>query len=252
MCRRYGIRAAWLMVVSALLLAAACQSDPVVSTPNEAAPAGRSGSGDEGTNEAGSGEDQVSIYVTSNGWHSAIVVPRAALPAGAIPEAADFPGAAYLSLGWGDAEYFPVREPTIGMKLRAALRPTPAVLHMAGLPFHPRDVFPANEVVELTTTTQGFEALIAYLDASFDRGGAERAQASEPGLYRFSLFYPANGEFHLFNTCNTWTARGLKAGGWPIRVSGTVTAEDLMAQVRTLAAQQDSESPAGHSEPDEN
>ena len=256
MCRLYGICAAWLMVVSALLLAAACQSDPIVSPPNEAPPARQSGSHDEGTNDGdtndgGTNETQVAIYITSNGWHSAIVMPRSALPPGAISEAADFPEAPYLSLSWGDAEYFPVREPTIGMKLRAALRPTPAVLHMAGLPFHPRDVFPANEVVELTTTTQGFEALIAYLDASFDRGGAERAQASEPGLYRFSLFYPAKGEFHLFNTCNTWTARGLKAGGWPIRVSGTVTAEDLMAQVRALAARQDSRPPTEQSESDE-
>ncbi len=186
--------------------------------------------------EGGAGEAQIAIYGTSNGWHSAIVVPRAALPPGAIPEAADFPDAPYLSLGGGDAEYFPEREPTAGMTIRAALQPTPAVLHMAGLPFHPQDVFPANEVVELKTTTLEFEALVAYLDATFDRDGAERVQASEPGLYRFSLFYPAKGEFHLFNTCNTWTARGLEAGGWPIQVSGTVTAEELMAQVRPPAA----------------
>ena len=92
--------------------------------------------------------------------------------------------------------------------------------------------FPADEVVELKTTTEGFEKLIAYLDGAFDRAGADRAQASEPGLYRFSLFYRAKGEFHLFNTCNTWTAKGLKAGGWPLRVTGTVTAEDLMEQIR--------------------
>ncbi len=241
MCRLYAIRAAWFMGISALLLAVACQSAPVVSTPNEAAPAGQSGASEGGANEGapsdgGTSETQVAVYVTSNGWHSAIVVPRAALPPGVIPEAADFPDAPYLSLGWGDAEYFPEREPTVGMTIRAALQPTPAVLHMAGLPFHPRDVFPADDVVELKTSAQGFEALIAYLDATFDRDGQERVQASEPGLYRFSLFYPAKGEFHLFNTCNTWTARGLEAGGWPIRVSGTVTAEELMAQVRPLAA----------------
>jgi uncharacterized protein (TIGR02117 family) len=231
MYRHYGIRAARLLVVSVVLLAAACRPDPVLSTRSDAAAARAA---DGGQSEPG--ETRVAVYVTSNGWHSAIVVPRAALPPGAIPEAADFSDAPFLSLGWGDAEYFPERDPTTGMALRAALQPTPAVLHLAGLPFHPRDVFPADEVVELEASTQGFEALIAYLDAAFDRDGAKRAQASEPGLYRFSLFYPAKGEFHLFNTCNTWTARGLKAGGWPIRVSGTVTVEELMAQVRPLAA----------------
>ena len=234
MCRPKGFRAAWPLVIFAVLLAAACRFDPVLSTPSDAAAARAA---DGGQSEPG--ETRVAVYVTSNGWHSAIVVPRAALPPGAIPEAADFSDAPFLSLSWGDAEYFPERDPTTGMALRAALRPTPAVLHLAGLPFHPRDVFPAAEVVELEASTQGFEALIAYLDATFDRDGAQRAQAREPGLYRFSRFYPAKGEFHLFSTCNTWTARGLKAGGWPIRVSGTVTAEELMVQVRPLAAPSD-------------
>lgn len=230
--RLYPFHAAWLLVFCVALSAAACRSAAVLPKPDEAAPAGRSGADDASEGQRLSGEAMVEVYVTSNGWHSAIIVPRAALSTGAIPEAADFPGAAYLSLSWGDAEYFPVREPTLGMTLRAALQPTPAVLHMAGLPSHPRDVFPADELVELKTTSEGFEKLVAYLDSAFDRAGAARARAIEPGLYRFSLFYRAKGEFHLFNTCNTWTARGLKAGGWRVRVTGTVTAEDLMAQIR--------------------
>jgi hypothetical protein len=95
-------------------------------------------------------------------------------------------------------------------------------------------------VVDLRATDRQFAALAAYLGASFDRDGAARVRASAPGLHGFSLFYPATGEFHLLNTCNTWTARGLAAGGWPLRVSGTVTAEDLMVQVRALAKQQES------------
>jgi len=232
MPRLHPFHAAWLLVFCAALSAAAYQSATVVSTPDGAAPENQTGAADASADRRRSSESMVEIYVTSNGWHSAIVVPRAALPIGAIPEATDFPGAAYLSLGWGDAEYFPAREPTLGMKLRAALQPTPAVVHMAGLPSHPREFLPADEVVELKTTTEDFEKLVAYLDSIFDRAGAARAQASEPGLYRFSLFYRAKGEFHLFNTCNTWTARGLKAAGWPVRVSGIVTAEDLMAQIR--------------------
>ena len=228
MSRLPALRAAWLATFCALLLTAGCHASsaqPAAGTP----PAGN----------AGGGQSEVMIYVASNGWHSAIVVPRAALPPDILPEAADFPQAAYLSFGWGDATYFPEREPTTGMALRAALRPTPAVVHLAGLPAPPQDVFPGNEVVELAASAQAFEALAAYLDATFDRAGAHRAQASAPGLYRFSLFYPAKGQFHLFNTCNTWTAEGLEAGGWPIRVTGTVTAEELMVQVRPLPVGRD-------------
>lgn len=181
-------------------------------------------------------EPGVAIFVASNGWHTAIVVPRARVPADAIPEAADFPDAVYLEFGWGDSEYYPARNPTIGMALRAALEPTPAVVHMGGLGAHPRAVYPTAEVVEIEVPADGFARLVAYLGAAFARGGADRVGASAPGLYPYSLFYPATGEFHLFNTCNTWTARGLSAAGLAVEVGGTVRAEDLMAQVREIAA----------------
>ena len=223
MCRLSALRALSLFLASAVLLTVACRTEPVVTVASQ----------------AGAEDAQTPVYVLSNGWHSAIVLPRAALPEGAIPEAADFPAATYLSFGWGDATYFPARDPTTAMALSAALQPTPAVLHLAGLKSPPDEVFPAEEVVELKATAEGIAALVAYLDAAFERDGAERVEASQPGLHRFSLFYPATGEFHLFNTCNTWTARGLRAAGWPVRASGTVTAEELMVQVRRLAADRD-------------
>ncbi len=35
---------------------------------------------------------------------------------------------------------------------------------------------------------------------------------STKGLGRI-IFFKANGEYHLFNTCNTWLARGLRQAG---------------------------------------
>lgn len=219
---RTAVVVGWLLSLGAVPLTAACQPTPAAVPPTaEAMPKAEPG---------------VSIHIVSNGWHTGIVVARAALPTGAVPEAADFPDAPYLEFGWGDAEYYPAPRPTLGMALRAALAPSPAVVHLVGLPGHPRDVFPTAETVELRLAPAGFRKLVDYLDDTFARGGAERAQASAPGLYRFSLFYPAKGEFHLFNTCNTWTARALEAAGLPVRVSGTLRAEDLMAQIRGAGA----------------
>jgi uncharacterized protein (TIGR02117 family) len=174
----------------------------------------------------------VTIHVTSNGWHTNIVVARADLPPGAVPETADLPEARYLSFGWGDAEYYPARRPTFGMALGAALQPTPAVVHLAGLSAPPGEALPSAEVVDVTLTADGFRELLKYLHASFARDGADRVAATGPGLYRMSGFYPATGEFHLFNTCNTWTARGLEAAGVALDLSTATSAEDVMAQVR--------------------
>jgi hypothetical protein len=51
------------------------------------------------------------------------------------------------------------------------------------------------------------------------------------GLRAQSYFYPATGAFHLFNTCNTWTAGILRAGGMEISPAGIITAHDLMQRL---------------------
>ncbi len=50
--------------------------------------------------------------------------------------------------------------------------------------------------------------------------------------YPDSNFYDARGRFHLFNTCNTWTARTLRAGGVNLSPSGVITADELVVRLR--------------------
>ncbi len=76
--------------------------------------------------------------------------------------------------------------------------------------------------------------LIAQIETSFDRPEGGRGETVARGLYQDSRFYPARGRFHLFNTCNTWTARMLTAAGAGVSPSGVTTAEDLMRRLRDL------------------
>lgn len=177
------------------------------------------------------------IQVASNGWHTAIVVPAPALAAtGLLPEAADFPGAAFFEFGWGDRVYYPAKEKTIGMTLSAALVPTPAVMHLAGLAAAPRDSGSSREVVSVALTEADFLRLIEALSAEFERPAGGRAASVARGLYPGSRFYNARGSFHLLNTCNTWTARMLRAAGVTLSPSGIVTADGLMARLRAALA----------------
>lgn len=175
------------------------------------------------------------VFVTSNGWHSGIVVERTAVPLAIIPEAADFPDATHLEFGWGDAVYYPNPSAGVGLAIGAAF-PGPAVMHLAGLPDHPARVFPTARLVPLSVSDDAFERLLARISASFDRRGAPRATPQAEGLYAFSRFYPATGRFHLFNTCNTWTASALRAAGLEIAAEGVQTVDDLLAQLRAAGA----------------
>ncbi len=214
-------RTAWAWVLL-ILVAAACSAGPAAPPRPETAPVASAGGAH-------------TVFVTSNGWHSGIVIARTGLAPGRIPEAADFAGARYLEFGWGDAEYYPAKQTTIGMTLRAVLVPTPAVVHVAGLSVTPARRYPEAEVVELSLDGAGLSRLVDFIDAGFDRGGRARAESTGPGLYPDSRFYPALGRFHLFNTCNTWTARALAAAGLAVDATGTARAEGLMRQVRRLA-----------------
>ncbi len=170
------------------------------------------------------------IIVTRTGWHTGIAVARADLPVAAIPESADFPDAAYFEFGWGNAEFYPDPAAGIGLALKAVF-PSPAVVHLAGLPDHSARTFAALEWTAVTVSDDGLQRLIAYLNASFNRRGAWRLAPSAPGLYRFSRFYPGSGSFHLFNTCNTWTAKGLAEAGVPLKAAGVQRASEVMDQL---------------------
>ena len=176
------------------------------------------------------------IHVTSNGWHTAIVVPAPALVStGAIPEVEDFAGAAFLEFGWGDRIYYPAKKKTLGMTLTAALVPTAAVMHIAGHQAPPTDD-PGYELISVELSEEGFRRLAKTLAAEFERPIGSRGKPISRGLYPHSYLYRAHGDFHLFNTCNTWTARMLHASGVALSPSGIVTADKLMIRLRAALA----------------
>ena len=178
------------------------------------------------------GEPTVLIYLVSHGWHTGLIIRCADVPEGLWPEAGDFPQAEYLEIGWGDRDYYQARDPGLWTTLTATLVPTPSVLHMVGFRDPPAAYFPASEVVELRLPRAGVERLVRYIHDAHAREGTQPVAPLGPGLYGDSRFYPAREMFHLFNTCNVWTARALCAAGLPVR--DAITMEGLMAQARRL------------------
>jgi len=182
---------------------------------------------------ADTGPHTHAVRIVSDGWHTAIVIPRPELVAtGLLPEAEDFPDAAFLEFGWGDRAYYPAKKKTLGMTLNAALVATPAVMHMAGLAHAPELIYAGSEVVPVALTEGGFRYLVRAIARDFKRSQGGRAKPVSRGLYPNSNFYDARGRFHLLSTCNTWTARKLRAAGIDILPYGIITAEELVARLR--------------------
>jgi uncharacterized protein (TIGR02117 family) len=161
-----------------------------------------------------------------------IVVSRPDIPAHLWPEQRELPASAYLEVGWGDQEFYQAPKRTLGLLLKAALTPTPSVLHLVWFDQPVPTYFPASEIIEIGVTQPGFEALSRFIAATYDRDAHAKTIPLGPGLYGSSVFYRARGKYHLFNTCNTWTAQALRAAGCPTRVTGLLTAGNVMARAQ--------------------
>jgi uncharacterized protein (TIGR02117 family) len=176
----------------------------------------------------------LTIHVVSHGWHTGLVIRRSDIPGGLWPESADFPDAQYLEVGWGDRDFYQAPGIDLWLAIKAALWPTPSVLHVVGFSGSIVEYFARSDIVELRLSPRSLKRLITLIHDSHERRDSGRAAAIGPGLYGNSRFYPSRERFHLFNTCNLWTSRALQAAGFPVGGLGSLTASGVLRQAREL------------------
>jgi uncharacterized protein (TIGR02117 family) len=190
----------------------------------------------------------IEIYVVSNGYHTGVALPRAALAEYAsgrgypalIAVAQRFNRFPWLEIGWGDEEFYR-KVPTVGdltlpIALRALFSPgNRSVLHVVGVPGDPVSVFASAELVAIPLSRNGFDQLLAKLDATFvpPQGGALPDLGK--GLYGPSLFYRAVGNFSVVRVCNHWIGDLLDAAGLPTTPLADTFASGLLLDLRWRA-----------------
>ena len=182
----------------------------------------------------GESELRKTIYLVSHGWHAGIVLGRAEIPDNVWPAPGDFPNAQYLEVGWGDMDYYKTPDPHMGLIIKAALLPTASVLHFVAFSGPVQAYFPYSEIIRIELSSAGFEHLSRTIAASFATDEAGNITSLGHGLYGNSRFYLSRESYHLFNTCNVWTARALRAAGLPITPATATRVESLMSQARNF------------------
>ena len=176
-------------------------------------------------------EPSKTVYLVSHGWHAGIVVKRADIPPDLWLQRNDFADAEYLEFGWGDKDYYMTPSPHLGIKLKAGLLPTASVLHLVGFSGSVTRYFPHSEVISIELSEAGFQQLCSYLENSYALDEDGHSQPLGPSLYGAGRFYLSRESYHVFNTCNVWTARGLREAGCPITPAANLTVDTLMANV---------------------
>lgn len=154
--------------------------------------------------------DGVEIFVRSNGVHTDLVFPiqhplfdwrTQPLWAAFQPD----PSHTHISIGWGSRELY-LNTPTW-----ADLTPQTAFVALAGLGHSLMHVellptpTPDASTVRLRLSPSQYQQLVTYALDSFDALNAPAIRGYTPT----DVFFPAKGWYHLFNSCNEWTRRGL-------------------------------------------
>ena len=178
------------------------------------------------------GEDCIALHFYSNGYHGDISVPAALFPAD-HPLRRLFPEAQEFLIGWGDEAFYRSDGTDLWLGLAALAPPSPSTLHVSyNAPYAAAYLGP-NADTPVAVSRAGAAALVAYLDRALALDDEGAPIVLGPGkVVGRSAFLRARGSFHLFNVCNQWMARALRAAGVNVNARAAWLAGPLVTQVR--------------------
>jgi len=168
------------------------------------------------------------IFIVRQGWHTGIIVSTSTIQEQLPPLYEKFGNSPYIEFGWGDKEYYQAEEVDSGLTMKAILWPTGSVVRVVAVPDRPDIFFTENEVEVLCLNGPQFSLLIGFIEHSFLKDPGGNIIKSKDGIDGSSQFYEAEGHYYSMNTCNNWTARGLKSAGLDISPTFRQTAGSVM------------------------
>jgi uncharacterized protein (TIGR02117 family) len=174
------------------------------------------------------------IYFIKQNWHTAIVFDVNDLDSQTFREFNYFKDYRMIDIGWGDEEFYQYPGFDSGLAFKALFYATPSTLRVEGINLSKEEYFNLSEIViELVITDEQFKKICDYINKTFledDAGNTSILSRSGAGKI---IFYKANGSYHLFNTCNTWLAKGLKEAGIEIE-DNVVLTEQLFNELAKI------------------
>ena len=157
------------------------------------------------------------IYLIKQRWHTAVVFHTEDVDSIIFPEVNYFKDAVLIDIGWGDEAFY--QHPGFDWELayHALFHSTPSTLRVEGIYFSKQKYFDISQIViELKINDKQLEILLESVSETVwkDEKGNNKILSTQ-GLNRV-IFFKANDDYHLFNTCNTWLAKSLKQAGFEI------------------------------------
>lgn len=169
------------------------------------------------------------IFLIKQHWHTAIVIHSEYIDNTKYRFKDFFDGYNLIDFGWGDELFYQIPEFDLYLAARAILKPTSSTLRIEGIRLSKEKFFQNSEIiVRLTITEKQLEKILDFIENTFNKIDGEYVILNSISDKIF--FFKAKGEYHLFNTCNTWLAKCIKYGGIDINTNIILT-EQLFREV---------------------
>ena len=176
------------------------------------------------------GSYQQVAYVIDHGIHTAVVVDAKSLASKLGLGDTFFGRARFIEIGRGDAGFYQAEEETVSVTLKALFLSTPAVLHLSAYDLLPANKFPLSRTVEIRLSKQAMRKLLDAIVSDFSLNNGRAIELAE-GRDKQSRFFQSNGSYHLFYTCNNWTADVIEQANYPIRHRWSFFSSSVMKQL---------------------
>ncbi|WP_298543032.1 DUF2459 domain-containing protein [uncultured Aquimarina sp.] len=159
--------------------------------------------------ETSSVEQNNSIYLTTNGIHLEIILPKTEIDSVLLNGLSLSEQTQFLSFGWGDKTYYTKAAKSMDFtninRFQAALLNSASLIHVT------RYETTQNHWIEIKLTTSQFIKLQTYINGSFKTNTENNKSIIPDTSYgNMDSFYEANGNYNCLNTCNTWVNTGFK------------------------------------------
>lgn len=172
-------------------------------------------------------------YVIDHSYHTAVVVDAAPLAARLGLSDTLFGRFKFIEIGRGDAGYYQTEGEIVSVALKALFLSTPAVLHLSAYNKTPAEKFPLSKTVEIRLSKPAMEKLFDAIVSDFSM---QQGQAVELAIGRDknSRFFQSKGSYHLFYTCNNWTADVIGQADFPINHRWSFFSSSVMKQLEEV------------------
>jgi len=167
------------------------------------------------------------IYLVKQRWHTGIVFKREEIDTTIWKDIHAFKNFNYVDVGWGDEEFYQYPDFDFELAVKALFYPTNSTLRIEGINISIDEYASFSDIaIELSISSDGLEKIYKFIDSTYQRDENGKSILLSERYNGYIKFYKAKGEYHLFNTCNTWVAEALNYGGIKIPTD-VVLAEQL-------------------------